>query len=167
MRIGGLAAPLAGVVLAGALLTTTRGLDLVAQPGQLGPGFWPRLVLVGFGLTCLTRLVAVLRAPVAPAIDAPVREAVDWRRLALAIALLALYVIVTPVLGFALATLGFVGAFMRLAGARSVATTVATAVLTTVAVLYVFVKLVYLPFPKGDGPAEAVTIGLYRALGIF
>jgi hypothetical protein len=26
---------------------------------------------------------------------------------------------------------------------------------------------VYLPFPKGAGPFEGVTLALYRALGIF
>ena len=37
----------------------------------------------------------------------------------------------------------------------------------TVALLYLFVKLVYLPLPKGDGPFEALTLALYRALRIF
>ncbi|MBI2157056.1 MAG: tripartite tricarboxylate transporter TctB family protein, partial [Candidatus Rokubacteria bacterium] len=30
-----------------------------------------------------------------------------------------------------------------------------------------FVKLVYLPLPKGDGPFEAVTLALYRALRLY
>jgi hypothetical protein len=40
-------------------------------------------------------------------------------------------------------------------------------VLGTVGLLYLFVKLVYLPLPKGDGPLEVVTLGLYRVLRIF
>jgi hypothetical protein len=40
-------------------------------------------------------------------------------------------------------------------------------VVGTVILLYVFVKLVYLPLPKGAGPLEGLTIALYRALGIF
>ena len=36
-----------------------------------------------------------------------------------------------------------------------------------VALLYLFVRLVYLPLPKGDGPFEAVTLALYRALRLY
>ena len=34
-------------------------------------------------------------------------------------------------------------------------------------VLYVFVKVVYLPLPKGVGIFEELTVTLYRLLGIF
>jgi putative tricarboxylic transport membrane protein len=164
------AAPLAGAALSVVLLGHTRGLGDVAQPGQLGPAFWPRLVLAGLGLACLAKLVGVLRAPAAPlpaTVGAAVADPVDRRRLALGVALIALYVVATPHVGFPLATLAFVAAFMRVAGARSAGALVTTAGLTTVAVLYVFVKVVYLPLPKGGGPMESVTIGLYRTLGIF
>lgn len=161
------AAPVAGVLLSVVLFARTRGLDEIAQPGQLGPGFWPRLVLAGLGVACLAKLCTELRASrrraAAPAEAAPI----DQSGLVLAIALIVLYVVATPILGFALATGAFVAAFMRLSGARSPTGIAATAVLSTVAILYVFIKLVYLPLPKGAGPAEAVTIGLYRALGIF
>ncbi len=53
------------------------------------------------------------------------------------------------------------------AGARAVPGIATTAALGTVILLYAFIKLVYLPFPKGDGPFERVTLTLYRALGIF
>jgi hypothetical protein len=53
------------------------------------------------------------------------------------------------------------------AGARRVPGIAATALLGTVILLYTFIKLVYLPFPKGAGPFERVTLALYRALGIF
>jgi hypothetical protein len=36
-----------------------------------------------------------------------------------------------------------------------------------VGLLYLFVKVVYLPLPKGDGPFEMLTLWLYRALRIF
>lgn len=37
----------------------------------------------------------------------------------------------------------------------------------TIGLLYLFVKVVYLPLPKGDGFFEAVTLALYRLLHIF
>jgi putative tricarboxylic transport membrane protein len=77
------------------------------------------------------------------------------------------YAALAPVLGFPLTTLAFIAAFMTLAGARSAAGLAAGAVLGTVLLVYVFVKAVYLPLPKGDGPFEALTLALYRALRIF
>ena len=173
-------APLAGVIVAIALFITTRGLDEVARGEQLGPGFWPRVVLIGLGMACAAKLVENLRratpgvrAAVADNRGAAVRDGAavpdGIRRgtLALAVATIVLYVALAPWLGFALVTVGFIAVFMALAGARSPATIGAAAVVGTVGLLYVFVKLVYLPLPKGDGVFEMVTLALYRGLGIF
>ena len=81
--------------------------------------------------------------------------------------LILLYVLAAPVTGFPLATVGFVAGFMWVSGARSAAGIAAAAVLGTVGLLYLFVKAVYLPLPKGDGVFEAVTLALYRVLRIF
>ena len=37
----------------------------------------------------------------------------------------------------------------------------------TVSLLYLFVKVVYLPLPRGQGVVEDLTIALYRLLRIF
>jgi hypothetical protein len=161
------AAPLLGLVLAAGLYLQAAGLDAVAGPGQLGPGFWPRLTLAGLGLACLVKLLQVWRAhPASARSDAPA-AVVAPATLALAIAAVLGYVAVLPLVGFPLATAGFVVAFMALGGARSPAGIAASALAGTVALLYVFVKLVYLPLPKGDGPFEELTVALYRALRIF
>ena len=76
-------------------------------------------------------------------------------------------VALTPVLGFPLTTAAFIAAFMALAGGRSRVGLGASAVVGTVGLIYVFVKIVYLPLPKGDGPFETLTIALYRALRVF
>jgi hypothetical protein len=161
------AAPLLGLLLAGGLFVQAAGLDAVAGPGQLGPGFWPRLTLVGLGLACLGKLVQAWRSSAARAEPDGGAPALARGMLALAIAALLAYVAVLPFIGFPLATAGFVVAFMSLGGARSRTGIAATAVAGTVVLLYVFVKLVYLPLPKGDGPFEALTVALYRALRIF
>jgi hypothetical protein len=161
------AAPLLGLVLAAGLFLQAAGLDAVAGPGQLGPGFWPRFTLCGLGLACLVKLVQAWRAAPAPAgPDAPA-PVVAPRILALAIAAVLGYVAVLPLAGFPLATAGFVVAFLALGGARSRTGIAASAVAGTVLLLYVFVKLVYLPLPKGDGAFETLTVALYRALRIF
>ena len=154
-------APLAGVIVAVALFAATRGLDDVARGEQLG-----------LGLASAAKLVENLRRA-APTDHAVARAGaaglggVRRGTLLLAIATIVLYVALTPWLGFPLVTVGFVAAFMMLAGARSPVAIGAAAVLGTAGLLYVFVKLVYLPLPKGDGVFETMTLALYRGLGIF
>jgi putative tricarboxylic transport membrane protein len=160
----------AGLVVAGLLLVSTRTLDAVAAPGQLGPGFWPRLVLIGFAAACGLQLLADRRPRGrAPAADeaTPPAAAFSVFRLVLAIGCLLAYAVAAPLVGFPLATFAFVAAFMVLAGARGPVGIVATALVGTAVLLYTFVKVVYLPFPKGAGSFERVTLALYRALGIF
>jgi hypothetical protein len=171
------AGPALGIVLSAVLFLNTRALDDVARDPQLGPGFWPRLVLAGLALACGAKLGEEWRrrrwrakpghGRVEPASTVDGRREVSGRRLAAAVAAIVLYVLVTPTTGFALATAAFIVAFMWLAGARSTSLLAGSAVLGTVGLLYLFVKLVYLPLPKGDGPLEAVTLGLYRLLRIF
>ncbi|HSE92971.1 MAG TPA: tripartite tricarboxylate transporter TctB family protein [Methylomirabilota bacterium] len=163
------AAPLAGLSAALALLAVTRGLDDVAREGQLGPGFWPRLVLAGLAVTCAARLVLAWWAGATrdAGSDAGAMALPSRLRLAAAVALILLYVVAAPVIGFPLATAAFVAGFMTVSGARSPGGAAVAAVGGTVGLLYLFVKVVYLPLPKGAGPFEAVTLALYRALGIF
>ncbi len=158
-------APVLGVVVAVALLAASRGLDSMAAPGQLGPAFWPRLALIGLIVACLAKAVQETRAP-SPS-PAEVGPPLARGRLAAAVALIVLYVLLAPALGFPLTTAAFIVAFMALSGMRSPIMLGLNAVGGTVALLYLFVKLVYLPLPKGDGPFEALTLTLYRTLGIF
>jgi len=161
------AAPLLGLLLALLLVPDTLALDRVAREGQFGPGFWPRLALLGFAAACAVKAVGeARRGPGAAGAAAP-RAALSWVRLGAGIALVLGYVAALPLVGYPAATAAFVAAFMVLAGARAPAFVAAAALAGTTALLYLFVKVVYLPLPKGAGPLEAVTLWLYRALGIF
>jgi putative tricarboxylic transport membrane protein len=159
---------LAGVLGSGLLFASTWPLDAMVPRGQLGPGFWPRLALIGLAVACLLKLREERHAGAdLAASPEEVRPRVSAFRLALGMACILAYVIAAPLLGFPLATAAFIVAFMVVAGGRGVRGIIATAVLGTVILLYTFIKLVYLPFPKGAGPFERVTLALYRALGIF
>jgi len=177
-RARGVAIPLAGALVAVLLVLATRDLDHVGRGSQLGPGFWPRLVLVGLALACLAKSLAGSRHHRAP--DTSARATADAHRvevdrrpeisrgkLVAAFGLIVLYVMATPAVGFPLATVAFIAAFMYLCGMRSTVVLGVNAVLGTILLLYVFIRLVYLPLPKGEGPFETVTLLLYRALGIF
>jgi putative tricarboxylic transport membrane protein len=165
-------APLAGLVIALALGLASRSLDQFAQGDQLGPGFWPRLVLAALGLTCLAKLVTEWRrargdGPREAGSGADDSPEISRPRLAAAMLLVVLYVGATPWIGFALATAAFVVAFMWLCGSRSALALGGNAALGTAVLLYVFLKLVYLPLPKGAGAFEDLTLAIYRGLGIL
>ena len=164
-------APALGVALSAALFLATRGFDQGVPGDQLGPGFWPRLVLACLAGVCLTRLAGALRdrraAPPRPDDTEEAPAPISRLRLGAAVAMILLYVLAAPVIGFPLATLGFIAGFMWVCGARAAAGIIVSAGLGTVGLLYLFVKVVYLPLPKGDGPFEAATIALYRLLRIF
>jgi putative tricarboxylic transport membrane protein len=164
-----LIAPLGGIALAVALYPGTWGLDAVAR-GQLGPGFWPRMALIGLAGACAAKFVEEWRRArragvIASQAAAP--AAIARAKLVAGIALILLYALLTPWLGFALATAVFVATFLVLCGMRSLPAIAANVVIGTIGLLYLFVKVVYLPLPKGDGPFEALTLVLYRALRLF
>lgn len=155
------------ILLAGAGLFVAAGrLPVVPVPGQLGPDFWPRLLLVGLMAACVLKILEVARAK--GAVPAPTGLLpLSRAKLAGGMALVLGYPALAPLLGFPLTNFLFLLAFMRLAGTRRPLPLVVTAVLGTVALLYVFVKVVYLPLPKGAGVLEDFTIFLYRLLRIF
>ncbi len=164
-----LIAPLGGVALAVALYPGTWGLDALAR-GQLGPGFWPRMALIGLAGACAAKFVEEWRrARRAGVIAAEAAEPAPIARakLVAGIVSILLYALLAPWLGFALATAVFVAAFLVLCGMRALPAIVANVVIGTIGLLYLFVKVVYLPLPKGDGPFEALTLVLYRALRLF
>ena len=166
MLVPRVAAPLAGVALAVALYPGTWGLDAIAR--GLGPGFWPRLALIGLALACSAKFVEECRrARAATIVAGGARPPVSHAKLAAGIGLIMLYVLLAPYVGFPLVTALFIATFMVLCGTRSVRAVAANVVVGTVGLLYLFVKLVYLPLPKGDGPFETLTLALYRALRLF
>ena len=168
MRLHRVAAPLLGAGIALALLPATWSLESVAREGQLGPGFWPRVALLGLIAACGAKAAEEWRRGAhAGEPGAPERPEISTVALVVGVGLIVAYVLLAPLLGFALVTALFIAAFMALGGMRSPAAIAGSAVLGTVGLLYLFVKLVYLPLPKGDGPFEPITLALYRLLRIF
>lgn len=162
----GFAGPVLVLVAAVLLFRAAGRLPVVPVPGQLGPDFWPRLVLAGLMGACVLKILEVARAgPAKPRQVAALPLSAP--RLTGGIALVLGYTALTPLLGFPLATFLFLLAFMRLAGGRRPLLLLSVSVLGTVALLYLFVKVVYLPLPKGAGVIEDFTIFLYRLLRIF
>ena len=96
-----------------------------ADPGQLGPGFWPRMAATGLAIALVVRIVQTVRARNRPIIrlrSALAEEEevvdVDWRRVGIAIALVVGYVLGSMFIGYLFATAAFLTAFIWIGGQR-------------------------------------------------
>jgi putative tricarboxylic transport membrane protein len=142
------------------------------KAGQLGPDFWPRAVLVLLMIVCAIeigrhalpgRAAAAAGEPqAAPAEDSPRFP----RLLAAGMVITALYVPGMDYLGFFLATVAYLAAFMAVGRYRRWGVVAATSVLGSLAFVYVFMKVVYVSLPLGTGPFREVSTGLMSVLGI-
>jgi len=150
-----------------AYVLSTR-IDSFPMPGQLGPAFWPRMIIVLLivsGFIKVGELVAEWRKGFSPELTCAGQ--VNGARLAAIIVTMLLCVLAIDYIGFALSIFCFIIVFLRLAGVRKPLSLILSSVLGTVGLLYLFVKVVYLPLPKGAWLFERVTLFVYRALGII
>jgi len=179
-------------LLAGAAWLFHRTADFAAlgRPGQLGPDFWPRAVLVLLMLVCayeVVRRVVFARGAAADATlahaavaePAVARDAIEgvaltqeaeprypWR-LAIGIGLTIAYVLALDVLGFFVTTALFLGFFM-VAGRYYRTRVVALAsIVGSLVFVFVFMKIVYVSLPLGAGPFRTFSTTVLSALGVY
>jgi putative tricarboxylic transport membrane protein len=147
-----------------------------ARPGQLGPDFWPRAVLVLLMIVCGYEVVRKLlfAGPVASPDPAPQADAAPPAeaearfpmRLLAGIALTIAYVLTLDVLGFFIATALYLALFMLVGRYYRSRVVVLSSVIGSLAFVFVFMKVVYVSLPLGVGPFKAVSVWLLALLGI-
>jgi len=138
-----------------------------APPGQLGAGFWPKMCLAGILLAAGLKAFELFRARGESGEAGGACKEMDNFKLYLMMLLLVLAVLGIGFVGFPIASVLFFAAFLWLAGARKLITLFLTSVLGTISLIYIFVKVVYLPLPKGEWFFENLTLLIYRALFIM
>ncbi len=152
-----------GYILAG-------GIDAPPSPEQLGAAFWPKMILIFLMASCGIKAVEILRARRKAGEEGtpagPLPE-VNTLKLAAMIVMIIAVVYFMDMIGFPLANFIFLLLFMRIAGLRKKLSLLLTSFLGTVFLLYLFVKIVYLPLPKGQWFFDDMTIFLYRLLHII
>ncbi len=121
--------------------------------GKLGPGFWPKLILVSMmalsaGLAYNT-IRDVLKGKIPESIKIKFSPA-NIRFIA-ASALIATYLGLLPVIGFLVLTPVMMIAFMYLLGERSKFWIFSIPFVLTLGIVLVFTKLMYVPLPRGMG----------------
>ena len=161
---------------AGFLYARTASFAALGRPGQLGPDFWPKAVLVLLMATCAIESVrlalaaprkhgAAVRAQTAPGAE----EAEEPRYpllLAGGIGITILYVPAMQWLGFFLATVFYLAAFMLVGRYRRYGVVAVSSVVGSLAFVLVFMKVVYVSLPLGVGPFQSVSTALMALLGI-
>jgi putative tricarboxylic transport membrane protein len=138
-------------------------------PGQLGPAFWPKAILILLMVSCGIKALEILfsRSPDSAQGGGDLPPAVDYPKLGILIALVIGVVAAMSTLGFLLSNLLFLILFLRVTGVRKISSLLLTSTLGTVFLLYLFVKVVYLPLPKGSWFFDDLTIFIYRTIHLI
>ena len=138
-----------------------------APPGQLGAAFWPKMCLAGILLAAGLKAFELFRSRGRSSGEGGECKEMDNGKLALMMLLLVLVVPAIGLIGFPLASVLFFVLFLHLAGLKKPLTLALVSVLGTVGLIYVFVKIVYIPLPRGEWLFDDLTLLIYRALQIM
>jgi len=145
-------------------------LDENPVEGQLGAFFWPRAILILLMFSCGFKVLESFKGfgkgVADTGLEGPPIQVQTGKLVAMIVILLAA-VACMEMIGFPLCNFLFLLIFMRVAGLKKKSYLLILSVLGTILLLYIFVKVVYLPLPKGQWFFTDVTIFLYRVLHII
>ncbi len=172
---------LLALAAAGVLTWKAMHLGFTARGDRPGPDVWPRAILALIVVTCIVRIVTVLRSrsdDAARVLDDVIgdplpdteRNAAPAKRfpllLAIGIALTIAYVGLLGTLGFFLDTVLYIAALIRTGRYRRWPVIITVAFAGALAFMFVFMKVVYLSLPIGAPPFATISLALMRLLGI-
>lgn len=152
-----------------------------APAGEIGPEFWPRVVLGMMGLAAAVDLALGLAAgrgligssaagkAVAGAEPGPAAKPTRRGSIAVSAAMLLIvaYVAALPYVGFLLATLVLLASMLWISGYRNVPVILFLSIVSPVFLAFMFERLLQVVFPIGTGICETITIAVYHGLHIF
>lgn len=146
-----------------------------ARPNHLGPGFWPKALL---GLTMAVCLYEVIKTtcfrkakPLAPSSEKKAEIVSATKKsypglLVIGVAMTVAYVFLVSVLGFALCTFLYFAAFMFVGRYRNIWAILGNSVIGTLALVFIFMKVVYVSLPLGKGVFSSFSLFVMGMLGI-
>lgn len=142
--------------------------------GRIGPGAWPKLILLLLLASALWGAVAsVLKAGGGAAeteeddTEALLRppEIYPWL-IWVAVAATVVYLFVMPVIGFFIATIFYSFALIYLGHYRKFGAVAVLSVAISLAFMFTFMRVVYVALPTGVAPFDRLSYGLMAAMGV-
>lgn len=155
-----------GLVIALALYAYSGTIVYTARGDALGPEAWPRLAILLLGGSCLFEIGRRLIADNKDAtgfMESFEKEEEEKPTpsypllLITGIALMAVYAVAMPYLGFILGTFLFLAAFMYVGRFRAHRTIWVTSALVTIACGILFLRVAYVSLPRGIEPFAYAT----------
>jgi putative tricarboxylic transport membrane protein len=152
-----------GLAVAAGLFVYLGHIDYTPRPGHLGPEVWPRAAAALMAAACLFEILRLglggnaVADNAAEEIEATTGEEPRFAwLLSGGIALVLLYAVVLPVLGFVLTTFLFLAAFIYLGRYRrhAVVWTFSATMAALVAIL--FLRIAYVSLPRGIPPFDRI-----------
>ena len=169
-KVTGLTGPVI-IILLGLLplffLTVGGNSQLVVDSNKMGPYSWPRVMLISLATVGLFWGLSRLRNSSPNKISGEDSDQINTVKLVLGILSIVIYGIAIDVNGFAMGTFLFLTFWFILGGIRQPLVIISNSALGTGALLYLFLKVAYLPLPRGVEIFDTVTVNLYRLLGIY
>jgi len=128
---------------------------------QIGPDFWPHIVLLCLGvLSAVVFIMDLVKKEAGDdSIDLPDKE--GRNRLVIGGAVILLYIALLAYVGFAVLTPFFMAGFMVILGERRKWFIALTAVLFTALVVVIFSGFFYIAIPRGMGIFRSVSLFFY------
>jgi|SRR5262245_13267534 len=155
-----------GLAIAAGLFVYLGHIDYTPRPGHLGPETWPRAAVVLMAAACLFEIVRIALGGNAAAesvgddLEATGEGLGGEPRfplvLAGGIALVLLYAVALPVLGFVLATFLFLAAFIYLGRYRRHGVVWTFSATMTVLMAILFLRIAYVSLPRGVAPFDRI-----------
>jgi putative tricarboxylic transport membrane protein len=168
------ALPYAVVLAAGAYLYyAAANFEYEEVEGRIGPGAWPKIILVLMLVPALYGFVSALLKPQAAAepeveqdealIQPPeIYPGLVWAAVGATLA----YLFLLPILGFFIATAIFSFALMYLGHFRRPMQATALSLIFSLVFFFLFMRVVYVALPLGTGPFADVSYALMAIMGV-
>ena len=158
---------LVGLAIAVALYFYANTIVYTPRPGSLGPETWPELAILLLAASCLFEIVRRLIVGNQDATglmeafereeESAQKDPVYPRMLIGGIALMAVYAVLLPYLGFIFGTFLFLAAFMYVGGFRRHGMIWLTSILVTLLTGVLFLRIAYVSLPRGIEPFAMAT----------
>ncbi len=121
------------------------------SPMMTRPNFWPRVMLVGLLLTSLLKLFMIARKSHDQQSKPGLFRFIFVPKVMISVCIVTLYCYVSQYAGFAFATIVFTAVYMSFMGMTKLKYLIAFPVLSTLSILLVFWRFLYVAVPKGEG----------------